>query len=88
MASGSGDGVLLVTTDGVAGREIVDVLGLVAGFSSDREQALGVLADQARDLGADAVVAVRIDSTASGGAFISNDEAFAYGTAVRTRAPR
>ena len=62
------------------------MLGLVAGSSDDREQTLRVLADQARFLGADAVVAVRIDSTASGGAFVSNDQAFVYGTAVRTRA--
>jgi uncharacterized protein YbjQ (UPF0145 family) len=45
----------------------------------------GVL-EEARKLNADAVVAVRIDSSASGGALVADNQAFAYGTAVRTGA--
>ena len=77
------DALLLVTTDGIAGHEIDEVLGFVAGFASDRDSALRLLERQARDRGANAVVAIRLDSSASGGAFVSNEQAFAYGTAVR-----
>ena len=84
VPDGNLEHVLLVTTDGVPGRDIIEVLGFVAGLSSDRERALGVLVEEARKLGADAVVAVRVDSSASGGAFVADNQAFAYGTAVRT----
>ena len=75
--------VVLATTDGLPGYEIEDVIGLVAGYASDREGALRLMEGKARELGANAVLAVRIDSSASGGAFVSSLEAFAYGTAVR-----
>jgi uncharacterized protein YbjQ (UPF0145 family) len=85
VPNGDQQSLLLATTETVAGQEIVEVLGLVAGATADREAALGLLVEQARKLGADAVVGVRLDSSASGGAFFSNDQAFAYGTAVRLR---
>jgi uncharacterized protein YbjQ (UPF0145 family) len=77
--------VLLVTTESVPGFEVGDVLGLVAGEAGDRKRALDVLARTAAERGADAVLAVRMDSSASGGAFVSDRESFAYGTAVRLR---
>jgi uncharacterized protein YbjQ (UPF0145 family) len=77
--------VLLVTTESLPGFEVVDVLGLVAGESPNRERALEALARTAAERGADAVLAVRIDSSASGGAFVSDRDAFAYGTAVKVR---
>ena len=65
------EGVLLATTAELPGYEIDEVIGLVAGFASDRERALRLMEDKARDVGANAVVGVRIDSCASGGAFVS-----------------
>jgi uncharacterized protein YbjQ (UPF0145 family) len=80
------ESVLLVTTEALPGFEVGEVLGLVAGEAGDRRRALAALARKAAERGADAVLAVRIDSTASGGAFVSDRESFAYGTAVRRRA--
>jgi uncharacterized protein YbjQ (UPF0145 family) len=77
--------VLLVTTDSLPGFEVVEVLGLVAGEAGNRERALEVLARTAAERGADAVLAVQMDSSASGGAFVSDRESFAYGTAVKLR---
>jgi uncharacterized protein YbjQ (UPF0145 family) len=78
--------LLLVTAETVTGWDIVEVIGLVCGAASDRDKALERMEEQAIEWNADAVVAVRLDSSASGGAFVSDREAFAYGTAVRVSA--
>ena len=78
-----GERVVLATTDGLPGHEIEEVIGFVAGFADDREAALRLMERKARELGANAVLAVHVDSSVSGGAFVSTHEAFAYGTAVR-----
>lgn len=105
--------MLITTTDDVAGREIVEVLGLVRGsairtrhlltdlaewfrnlvgaelhhytkmMAETREQALDRLRDQARMLGADAVVGLRFEV---GSMVAGSAEFFAYGTAVRLAA--
>jgi uncharacterized protein YbjQ (UPF0145 family) len=77
--------VLLATTGELAGWEIDETLGLVAGAASDPDRALELMEEQATGLGATAVVGVRISMSASGGAFVSDRDAFAYGTAVRAR---
>lgn len=102
--------MLIVTTERVPGREIVQALGLVRGstvrakhlgtdivaglrnlvggevkeyaslLAGSREQAFDRMTDQAFALGADAVVAVRMQtSTIQQGA----SEVLVYGTAVR-----
>lgn len=104
--------VLIVTTDAVAGRETLEVLGLVRGstvrakhlgtdivaglrnlvggevreyaslLAGSREQAIDRMVDEARALGANAITAVRLQtSTISQGA----SEVVAYGTAVRLK---
>lgn len=104
--------VLVVTTEGVPGREAVEALGLVRGstvrakhigadivaglrnlvggevreyaalLAGAREQAIDRMTDEARHLGADAVVAVRMEtSQIQQGA----SEVVCYGTAVRLR---
>ena len=106
--------MLLTTTEGVAGREVAETLGLVRGatvrakhvgtdimaglrnlvggemkayssmLAGAREQALDRMADEARALGADAVVGVRMETaTIMQGA----SEIVAYGTAVRLTPP-
>ena len=102
--------MLICTTDSVAGREVLQTLGLVrgatvrakhigtdivaslrnlvggemTGYSSllagAREQALDRMTDEARRLGADAVIGFRMETSA-----IMNgaSEIVAYGTAVR-----
>lgn len=102
--------MILTTTEAVAGREIVEVLGVVRGstvrakhIGSDivaglrnivggelkeyasllagaREQALDRMTAEARKLGADAVVAMRFESSTITQAA---SEVLAYGTAVR-----
>lgn len=104
--------MLVVTTDTVPGREIVQVLGLVRGstvrakhIGSDivaglrnlvggevkeyaqllagaREQALDRMIAEARALGADAVVAARVETSTITQAA---SEVLFYGTAVRLR---
>lgn len=104
--------MILATTDGVAGREVAEVLGLVRGstvrakhIGSDivaglrnlvggevkeyasllrgaREQALDRMIAEAEALGADAVVAVRMETSTITQAA---SEVIAYGTAVRLR---
>lgn len=106
--------MLVVTTDAIADREIVAVLGLVRGstvrakhLGSDivaglrnlvggevreyaqllagaREQATDRMIEDARALGADAVVGVRMTTSAIAA---SSSEVLVYGTAVRL-APR
>ncbi len=102
--------MLIVTTDGIPGREVAEVLGLVRGstvrakhlgtdivaglrnlvggevreyaalLAGSREQALDRMIDEACGLGADAVIAVRVQtSMIQQGA----SEVLAYGTAVR-----
>ena len=102
--------MLLVTTDGVPGREVTEVLGLVRGstvrakhlgtdivaalrnlvggevreyaslLAGSREQAVDRMVDEAYQLGADAVLAVRMQtSQIQQGA----SEVLVYGTAVR-----
>ena len=104
--------MLMTTTETVAGREVVETLGLVRGatvrakhvgtdimaglrnlvggemkayssmLAGAREQALDRMAEEARALGADAVVAVRMETaTIMQGA----SEIVAYGTAVRLK---
>jgi len=104
--------LILATTEGVAGREVVQTLGLVKGSTvrskhvgSDivaafrnlvggevkeyaalligaREQALDRMASEARLLGADAVVALRLETSTITQAA---SEVVAYGTAVKLR---
>ena len=104
--------MIVCTTEGVAGREVGEVLGLVRGstvrakhLGSDivaglrnlvggevkeyaalltgaREQALDRMTAEARALGADAVVAVRLETSTITQAA---SEVLAYGTAVRLR---
>ncbi len=102
--------MLLVTTDGIPGREVAEVLGLVRGstvrakhlgtdivaalrnlvggevreyaslMAGAREQSIDRMIDEAYQLGADAVVAVRVQtSMIQQGA----SEVLVYGTAVR-----
>ena len=102
--------LMLVTSDTIPGREIVQVLGLVTGstvrakhigtdiiaglrnlvggevreyaslLAGSREQAIDRMSDSARLLGANAVVALRMQtSTITQGA----SEVMVYGTAVR-----
>lgn len=104
--------MIIVTTEGVAGREVAETLGFVRGstvrakhigtdivaslknlvggevhgyssmLAGAREQALDRMTDEARALGADAVVATRLEtSSIMNGA----SEILAYGTAVRLR---
>ncbi len=104
--------MIIVTTEAVAGREVVETLGLVRGstvrakhigtdivaslknlvggevhgysslLAGAREQALSRMIKEARALGADAVVATRLEtSSIMNGA----SEILAYGTAVRLR---
>ncbi len=104
--------MLVVTTEGVAGREIVEALGITRGstvrakhIGSDivaslrnlvggevkeyaqllagaREQAMDRMVEDARAMGADAVVCVRMEtSTIQQGA----SEVMVYGTAVRLK---
>ncbi len=104
--------MIIVTTEAVAGREVVETLGLVRGstvrakhigtdivaslknlvggevhgysslLAGAREQALDRMVEEARALGADAVVATRLEtSSIMNGA----SEILAYGTAVRLR---
>ncbi len=90
MLSGRGaeadeEPLLLATTDHLPGFTTDEFVGFVAGLASDRTDALELMEKTARERGANAVVGIRVDSSASGGALVSNDEAFAYGTAVRVR---
>lgn len=108
--TGSTSDILVVTTDGVAGREVSEVLGLVRGstvrakhLGSDivaslrnlvggevkeyaallagaREQAMDRMLDEARTLGADAVLATRMETSTIQQAA---SEVVVYGTAVR-----
>ncbi|SHI35847.1 YbjQ family protein [Wenxinia saemankumensis] len=102
--------MIIVTTEGVPGREIVEVMGLVRGatvrakhvgtdivaglrglvggevrsysslLAGAREQAIDRMSQEASRLGANAVVAVRLEtSSVMSGA----SEIVAYGTAVR-----
>jgi uncharacterized protein YbjQ (UPF0145 family) len=101
--------VIFSTTDEIAGRRIVRVLGLVRGntirtrhlgkdilaglrglvggevseytklFAESREQALDRLAEEAEELGANAVVGVRFSTSM---VMTSAAELLAYGTAV------
>lgn len=102
--------MIVVTTETIHGRDIIDTLGLVRGntirarhvgrdivaglktlvggeiheyaklMGKAREQALDRMVDEARDLGADAIVNVRFStSVIIGGAA----EMLAYGTAVK-----
>ncbi|MEM1361124.1 MAG: YbjQ family protein [Pseudomonadota bacterium] len=104
--------MLVVTTDGVPGREVATALGLVRGstvrakhvgadivaglrnvvggevkeyaqlLAAAREQALDRMKAEAAGLGADAIVAVRMEtSTIRDG----SSEVIAYGTAVRLK---
>ena len=104
--------MMIATTETIAGREVVETLGLVRGatvrskhigtdimaglrnvvggemkgyssmLAGAREQALDRMADEARRLGADAIVGFRMEtSSIMSGA----SEILAYGTAVRLR---
>ena len=78
------DRVLLTTTEGIPGHEIDEAIGLVAAIDSDTERALEQLERYAAERGATAVVAVRLATSATGGAVIASYETIAYGTAVVT----
>ena len=104
--------MLIATTDGIAGCDVTETLGLVRGatvrakhigtdvvaslrnlvggemkgysslLAGAREQALDRMCEEARNLGADAVVGFRMETSA-----IMNgaSEIVAYGTAVRLK---
>ncbi|MGB3555100.1 MAG: YbjQ family protein [Jannaschia sp.] len=104
------DGMIVVTTDGIAGREIAETLGLCKGstvrakhIGSDivaglrnlvggevkeyaalltgaREQAIDRMVAEARGMGADAIVGMRLETSTITQAA---SEVVAYGTAVR-----
>lgn len=57
-----------------------ELRGMTAALVESRQQAQQRLIDQATDLGADAVLAMRFDATEIGGGW---QEVCAYGTAVR-----
>ncbi len=110
--TGSKSDILAVTTDGMPGREISEVLGLVRGstvrakhvgadivaslrnlvggeireyaqlLAAAREQAYDRMLDDAAKRGADAVVAVRMETSSIQK---SASEVVFYGTAVRLR---
>ncbi len=85
------DDVVVVTTDGIPGRRIVQVVGLVAGEASSpvdgpvetalrdaRATALGVLRRQAVEAGADGVVGLDVQISLRKGVVVAT----AVGTAV------
>ena len=88
--------MLIVTTDDVPGREIAETLGLASGWGSEtpysgregsyhvrsRDAALAALAEEAEEMGADAIVALRIAASDSAG---GSCNFFACGTAVKLR---
>lgn len=104
--------LLVVTTESLPGREVVEVLGLVRGstvrakhlgtdivaglrnlvggevreyaslLAGAREQAIDRMVDQAYELGADAVLAVRVQTSVIQQ---GSSEVLVYGTAVRLR---
>jgi uncharacterized protein YbjQ (UPF0145 family) len=104
--------MLITTTESVAGREVVEVLGLVKGntiqsrhigsdivawlksiiggeikgyvkaFTAAREQATERMVDEARVLGADAIICARYSTSQI---MTSAAEILAYGTAVKLR---
>jgi len=78
--------LMLVTTDGIPGFELEALAGVVAGVSSDQVKAIDQMERYARERGAHAVVGIRIDSFASGGAVFADRHCIAYGTAVRVGA--
>ena len=87
MAEGAAnEDVLLATTESLPGYDVAEYVMLVGGSDADPGRALGRLADHARELGADAVLAIRMTTAATGGAFVSDRETFAFGTAVLLRA--
>ena len=75
---------LLATTETVPGVVIVELLSVVGARAADEAGALRDVARRGAAIGADAVVGVRVVSTATGGFWVSNRHCFAYGTAVRT----
>jgi uncharacterized protein YbjQ (UPF0145 family) len=66
--------------------ELGEYVMLVGAHDSDPSRALHRVADRARELDADAVLAIRMTSTAVGGMLAADRQTFAYGTAVRLRA--
>jgi uncharacterized protein YbjQ (UPF0145 family) len=75
------DDVLLVTTESVPGRSIRHCLGYVEGWRepSERKAEMVSLREEAAEMGANAVVALRWGLTVSGK---GEQETFVYGTAV------
>lgn len=110
--TGSKSNLIVVTTEGVAGREVVQALGLVRGstvrakhigsdivaslrnlvggevkeyaqlLAAAREQAFDRMLAEAASMGADAVVATRMETSTI---MQSASEVVFYGTAVRLR---
>jgi uncharacterized protein YbjQ (UPF0145 family) len=76
---------VLSTTDELPGQVVEEVLGLVIGGAPDAQRAFAQLQEVADELGATAVIGVRLAITATGGIVFSSQEAVAYGTAVVTR---
>jgi uncharacterized protein YbjQ (UPF0145 family) len=77
--------VFLATTEALPGWELGEYVMLVGAHDSDPGRALDRLADRARELDADAVLAIRMTSTAVGSVMLGERGTFAYGTAVRLR---
>jgi hypothetical protein len=75
----------LTTTSDLAGHDIVEVLTLVGAGAGDEGAALRELARRGAAEGADAVVGVRVASTATGSVWWATRQCFAYGTAVLVR---
>ncbi|ACX72656.1 protein of unknown function DUF74 [Methanocaldococcus vulcanius M7] len=75
------------TTDTLDGFKIVEYLGVIIGYGDDPEDALEDLIDIAKNMGANAVIGIRISNELT--AEISNENYsvpeltyYAYGTAV------
>ena len=68
--------MLLVTTPSIEGKKIVRVVGLVQGTGYEGKDAIESMVAAAQEMGANAVVNVRINSGDM------NTDDFAYGTAV------
>lgn len=88
--------MLIVTTDDVPGREIAETLGLASGWGEasrysrseesrherSRKAAFASITEEAEEMGADAVVALRFSFSVSED---GHHTFFAFGTAVKLR---
>ncbi|WP_423793296.1 YbjQ family protein [Methanocaldococcus indicus] len=77
--------MLLTTTEKLEGYKILEYLGIVVGYGDDPEEALDDLEELALELGANAVIGIRIhnEPIVETGEDIVNNNYYAYGTAVK-----